>query len=136
MDKSSILEEAIKHVKVLEEKVKILEAKMEKRGMESVVIVKKSEIVVNDDGCFFKDENKMRCSSSLPEIEARRCDDQILVKVHCELQHKDALANIISKIESLDMSIVSTNATPFGDVALDITIVAEVSLDAPCNSCA
>lgn len=128
MDKSSILEEAIKHMKALQEKVKNLEEKMEKKEMESVVIVKKSQIVVDDEGSFFNYENSSFQLNSLPEIEARICDNQILAKVHCE-QHKDALANLISKIESLDMSIVSTNATPFGDVALDITIVAEVLIE-------
>ncbi|KAI3451870.1 hypothetical protein Pfo_008535 [Paulownia fortunei] len=124
MDKSSVLEDAIKYLKHLQERVKTLEEKAEKQAMESVVLVKKSQIVVEDEGS----SDEQSCSfdeQPLPEIEARVCDNHILIRVHCEKQ-KGVLVKLLCKVESLNMIIVNTNATPFGNVALDITIIAEM----------
>lgn len=134
MDKGSILEDAIKYTKDLQERVKILEEKSERKGIESMVIVKRSQVVVGEDEDDDGDEGSSNEQSStfeeqiitsLPEIEAKVNDNQILVKVLCEKQ-KDALAKLICKVESLNLMVISTNATSFGNVTLDITIVAEV----------
>lgn len=124
MDKSSILEDAIKYLKLLQERVKILEEKAEKTAMDSVILVKKSQIVLEDEGS--SDELSSSFDEQpLPEIEARVSDKHILIRVLCEKQ-KGVLVNLLCKVESLNMIVVSTNATLFGNVALDITIVAEV----------
>ncbi|KAL3618927.1 hypothetical protein CASFOL_037155 [Castilleja foliolosa] len=123
MDKSSVLEDAIKYLKHLKERVITLEEKSEKRGIESVVFIKKSQIFMEDEGS----SNEQSCSfdeQPLPEIEARACENHMLLRVHCENQ-KGIFAKLLSKVESLNMIVVNTNATPFGNVALDITIIAE-----------
>ncbi|GFP89245.1 transcription factor bhlh25 [Phtheirospermum japonicum] len=123
MDKSSVLEDAIKYLKHLKERVKTLEEKTEKRGIESVVFIKKSQIFVEGEG-----EDEQSCSfdeQPLPEIEARACENHMLLRVHCENQ-KGILAKLLSKVETLNMIVVNTSATPFGNVALDITIIAEL----------
>ncbi|KAL3813732.1 hypothetical protein ACJIZ3_015000 [Penstemon smallii] len=62
----------------------------------------------------------------LPEIEARVSDNNhILIKVHCE-KEKGVLANLYSKVESLNLVVVNTSVTPFGSFNLDITIIAEM----------
>ncbi|KAL8472783.1 hypothetical protein ACS0TY_029850 [Phlomoides rotata] len=108
MDKGSIFEDAINYTKELQERVRILEEKSEKRAMKSSI-----------------EQSSMFEERSLPEVEAKVNDNQILVKVLCKKQ-KDVLPKLIWKVESLNMMVISTNATSFGDVNLDITVVAEV----------
>ncbi|GFP78854.1 transcription factor bhlh25 [Phtheirospermum japonicum] len=120
MDKTSVLGDAIKYLKHLQERVKTLEEQSTKQTMESVVLVKKSQIMAEDEGS--SDESD---ELPLPEIEARVCNSQILLRVHCERQ-KGVLVNLLGKVEKLNLAVVNTNVTPFGSLALDITIVAEM----------
>ncbi|GER28215.1 basic helix-loop-helix (bHLH) DNA-bindingsuperfamily protein [Striga asiatica] len=123
MDKSSVLEDAIKYMKQLKERVEALEANAEKHAMESIVLVKKSQIILEDN----EEEQISSCleEQALPEIEVRSCENHLLLKVHCEKQ-KGVLVNLVNKVESLNMIVINTNATTFGNVTLDITIVAEM----------
>ncbi|KAI3451869.1 hypothetical protein Pfo_008534 [Paulownia fortunei] len=123
-DKTSVLGDAIKYLKYLQERVKILEEQATKKTMESVVLVKKSQIMMEDEG---SSDEKSRGSDEqpLPEIEARVCNNQILIRIHCENQ-KGLLANLISKVEKLNLAIVNTNVASFGSLALDITIITEM----------
>ncbi|KAG6478905.1 hypothetical protein ZIOFF_062352 [Zingiber officinale] len=57
--KASVLEDAVKHVKDLQEKVKALEEQNMERTVESVVLIKKSHILVTDDGGSSSDENNL-----------------------------------------------------------------------------
>lgn len=127
MDKSSVLEDAIKYLKLLKERVKMLEEKAEQHAMESVVIVKRTQIVVEDEGSSDEQSGGVYDEQPLPEIEGRVCENQILLRVHCE-KEKGVLVKLLCKVESLNMIVVNTNATSFGNVALDITIIAEVIL--------
>ncbi|KAL3637732.1 hypothetical protein CASFOL_018180 [Castilleja foliolosa] len=120
MDKTSVLGDAIKYLKHLQERVKILEEQSKKHTMESVVLVRKSQMMVEDEGS--SDESK---ELPLPEIEARVCNNQILLRVQCERQ-KGVLVNLLGKVEKLNLSVVSTNLTTFGSLALDVTILAEM----------
>ncbi|CAJ1929084.1 unnamed protein product [Sphenostylis stenocarpa] len=61
MDKASVLGDAIKYVKELQERLKILEEENKNKGGESVVVVNKSGLSC-DDGCG---------RESLPRVEAR-----------------------------------------------------------------
>ncbi|KAL0377964.1 UNVERIFIED_CONTAM: Transcription factor [Sesamum radiatum] len=79
-DKTSVLGDAIKYLKYLQERVKTLEEKAAKKTMESVVLVKKSQIL----------DEKLR------------------------------------KVESLNLTVVNTNAVSFGNLAFDITIITEM----------
>ncbi|KAL2522622.1 transcription factor bHLH [Forsythia ovata] len=119
VDKTSVLGDAIKYVKHLQERVKTFEEQATKQTVESVVLVKKSKLSVEDDGS--SEENN---SSELPEIEAKVCNNHILLKIHCQ-KHKGILSKILTEVEKLHLSIVNANATSFGSFALDITIYAE-----------
>ncbi|XP_051117618.1 transcription factor bHLH18-like isoform X2 [Andrographis paniculata] len=127
MDKTSVLGDAIKYLKHLQERVKTLEEQATKQTMESVVLVKKSQVTAEDDGEGSSSDEKSSCSDELPlpEIEARVCKNHILLRVHCEKQ-RGILVNLLTKVESLNLAVVNTNVTPFGTFALDITIVAEM----------
>ncbi|KAL0395862.1 UNVERIFIED_CONTAM: Transcription factor [Sesamum calycinum] len=124
MDKTSVLGDAIKYLKHLQERVKVLEEQATKQTMESVVLVKKSQIMVEDEGSS-DEKSGSSDEQPLPEIEARVCNSHILLRVHCE-KHKGVLVNLLSKVEKLNLTVISTNVTPFGSLALDITIVAEM----------
>ncbi|KAM7516390.1 hypothetical protein LguiA_005973 [Lonicera macranthoides] len=126
MDKTSVLGDAIKYLKQLQERVKTLEEQTTKQTMESVVLVRKSQISIEDEGS--SDENNSNGGSSndhLPEIEARISDKSVLIRIHCE-KHKGVLVKILSEIEKMNLAILNTSVLPFGTLALDVTIIAEM----------
>lgn len=92
--------------------------------MESVVLVKKSQIV-EDEGS--SDEKSCRGSDgqSLPEIRARVCNKSVLLKIHLE-KRKGILVKILTEVEKLNLAVVNTSVIPFGSLTLDITVIAEV----------
>lgn len=122
MDKNSVLGEAINYVKQLRERVAILEEQTKKRTVESVVLVKKSQLS-NDDASSSCDENSD--NQSLPEIEARVFDKDVLIRIHCDKQ-KGYLVTLISQIEKLGIFVVNSSVLSFGNSTLDITIIAQV----------
>ncbi|CAA0839682.1 Transcription factor bHLH25 [Striga hermonthica] len=124
MDKTSVLGDAIKYLKHLQERVQILEEKTTKKMMESVVLVRKSRAHPEDDNSA-EDNIPGSDEQALPEIEARVCGTQILIRIHCE-KRKGILANLMNQLENFNLAIVSTNVTTFGCFALDITICTEM----------
>ncbi|KAK4490512.1 hypothetical protein RD792_001192 [Penstemon davidsonii] len=117
MDKNSVLGDTIKYLKCLQEKVKTLEERKTNQTMESVVLVRKSDILMKG-----QDSSKVK---SLPEIEARLCNKTILLKIQCE-KRKGVLVQLLSQVEKLNLVVVNTNVSPFGSLSLYITIVAEM----------
>ncbi|GLT46866.1 hypothetical protein SLA2020_205950 [Shorea laevis] len=117
MDKASVLGEAIRYVKQLQERLKVLEEQTTKRTVESVVLVKKSSSC--DDDNSDGHSNIM----TLPEMEASVCGKDVLIRIHCEKQ-KGFLVKILSEIEKLHLSIVNSSVLPFGST-LDITVIAQ-----------
>ncbi|KAL5556648.1 hypothetical protein UlMin_038884 [Ulmus minor] len=125
MDKASVLGDAIKYIKQLQERVQTLEEQTAKKTMESVVFVKRSQVSTDDDTSS-SDENFDSCSDQqLPEIEARFSDKNILIRILYE-KKKGSLANIMSEIEKLNLTIVNSSALPFGPT-IDVTIVAQMN---------
>lgn len=135
MDKASVLGDAINHVKQLQEKVKLLEEKNQRNNVESVVYVEKTKSYSSDEDVSETSSNSgygncchthtSKPSRSLPEVEARVSEKNVLIRVHCE-KHKGALMNIIQEIENLHLSVTSSSALLFGTTKLDITIIAEM----------
>lgn len=125
MDKASVLGDAIKYIKNLQERVNTLEEQAAKKTVESVVFVKRYHISA-DDETSSSDENFDSISDQpLPEIEARASGKDLLIRIHCEKQ-KGCLANILSEIEKLHLTIVNSSVLPFGGSTNHITIVAQV----------
>lgn len=123
MDKASVLEDAIKYLKQLEEKVKDLEEQAAKSTVESVVLVKKSQFLhATDDGNSSCDENFEKQQSyddHLPEIEVRLSEKSVLIRMHCE-NRKGLIVKALSEIENLHLTVISTSVVPFGS-SLDVT---------------
>ncbi|OIW13650.1 hypothetical protein TanjilG_07992 [Lupinus angustifolius] len=124
MDKASVLGDAIKYLKQMQEKVSSLEEeKNRKKTAESVVFVKKSILSNSDDldtgGSF---------DEALPEIEARVWERNVLIRVHCE-KKKGVIEKTISEIEKLHLKVINTSALAFGSFVLDITIIAQMEVE-------
>ncbi|KAL5988366.1 hypothetical protein ACLOJK_036130 [Asimina triloba] len=125
MDKASVLGDAIKYVKQLQDRLKTLEDQTVKKTVESVVFVKKSQLC-GDDDLSSSDENfEGRSDEPLPEIEARVSEKNILIRIHCE-KRKGTLVNTLAEIEKLHLSVVNTSVMPFVNSALDITVIAQM----------
>ena len=131
MDKASVLGDAIKYVKELQERVNTLEEQTKKRTVESVVFVKKSQLVLPaEDDTSSSNESSVDGTNRpeeavLPEIEARVSDKDVLIRIHCEKQ-KGCAAKILSEVEKLHLSVLNTSVLPFGNSTFDVTIVAQV----------
>ena len=65
MDKASVLGDAVKYVKQLQERVQTLEEQAAKRTLGSGVLVKRSIIFADDE------TSDSHCEHSLPEVEVR-----------------------------------------------------------------
>ncbi|XP_022773906.1 transcription factor bHLH18-like [Durio zibethinus] len=125
MDKASVLGDAIKYVKQLQETLKVLEEQTKKRTVESVVFVRKSQLSADNESSSCEENSDGRSSNAaLPEIEARVSDDDVLIRIHCEKQ-KGLVAKILIEIENLHLSVVNSSVLPFGNSTLDMTIIAQ-----------
>lgn len=128
MDKASVLGDAIKYVKTLQEQVKGMEEVARRRPVESAVLVKKSQLAADEDDGSSCDENFEGADAGLPEIEARMSDRTVLVKIHCE-NRRGVLVAALSELESIDLAIMNTNVLPFTASSIDITIMATAGED-------
>nr|WKE35178.1 basic helix-loop-helix family protein [Rosa persica] len=129
INKASVLEEATKYVKHLQERMVILEEKAAKKTVQSMVLVRRTQYSSGDDDKSYSDESFGGCSDRrLPEIEARFLDREVLIRIHCE-KKKGCLANILSEIETLDLTIVNSSILPFGNSTIAITVVSQMDVE-------
>ncbi|XP_021735821.1 transcription factor bHLH18-like [Chenopodium quinoa] len=138
IDKTSILGEAIKHLKELQEKVKVLESEVAKRTVESVVLFKgiandnvSSSSTVEDyggngsSGSSDDDGGNNNSSDSFLEIEVKVLEKTILLRVYCE-KRKEILAKLFAEVDKHHLVITNFSVIPFENLALNITIVAQM----------
>ncbi|KAJ8432148.1 hypothetical protein Cgig2_006850 [Carnegiea gigantea] len=133
-DKRSVLGETIKYLHQLKEKVKSFEEVVANKqtSVQSVVLVKKSQLLVdnindNSSSCCLdnNDDNNNYANNTLPQIEVKVLQKNLLFKVHCEKQ-KGILPKLLSEIEKCGLTIATTSVIPLGALAFDITILAQV----------
>jgi hypothetical protein len=122
MDKATVLEDAIKHMKQLQERVKTLEEQVADKKVESAVFVKRS-ILFDEDESSSCDKNS---DQSLPKIEARVSGKDMLIRIHCDRYCGRSATAILNELEKLRLTVQSTSILPFGNNYLDITIVTQV----------
>ncbi|EYU39093.1 hypothetical protein ABFS82_14G100900 [Erythranthe guttata] len=118
MDKATVLGDAAKYMKQLQDKVKILEEQSKKTSIpsvnESLVFVKKHE----------QNSSSSSSDESFPEIKARLCNKEVLITIHC-VKRKGVVEKAVSMIEKLHLSAINTSVMSFGDSALSITVHAQ-----------
>ncbi|PPS13125.1 hypothetical protein GOBAR_AA07518 [Gossypium barbadense] len=123
-DKASVLGDAIKYLKQLQERVGTLENQVATKTMESVIIVRKTQIYSDDETSSCGENFESQSNNPFPEIEARVSEKDVLIRIHCE-KNKGCIPNIINEVEKLHLCVLNTNVLPFGQGTLDITIVAQ-----------
>ncbi|KAK7263300.1 hypothetical protein RJT34_30888 [Clitoria ternatea] len=123
MDKASVLENAIKYVKGLKERLAVLEEQSKKTRTESVVVLNKKEEASDDDDSSSCDES-VEADESLFQVEAKVSGQDIMLRIHCQKQ-KGLLVKILAQIHSYRLSVVNSSVLPFGESILDITIIAQ-----------
>ncbi|PSS19278.1 Transcription factor bHLH25 like [Actinidia chinensis var. chinensis] len=128
MDKATVLEDAIKYLKQLQDQVKTLEEQTKKKPIESAVFVRKYELCAEGEKSSL-DENLLGgpYDEPLPEIEARICEKNVLIKIHCE-KRKGVLEKTIVELEKFHLSIANSSVLTFGSSALNITVVAQMEV--------
>ncbi|KAK9077253.1 hypothetical protein SSX86_005590 [Deinandra increscens subsp. villosa] len=124
MDKASVLGDAIKHMKTLQEKVKALEDQIKKRpNTESVVFVKRYDVSGDIGETSSSDDGPIH--EQLPEIEARFMGNNVLIRIHCE-KKAGVVEKILTELEKLHISVSNTTSMTFANYALDITVTAQI----------
>jgi hypothetical protein len=130
MDKASVLDDAIKYVKKLRERLNLLEQQTPKDTVQSVVYVNKSPLSSEDDKTS-SIENSSKASVDdkfgllTPEIEARVVGRNVLVRIHCE-KKKGLLVKCLSELEKLQLTVANASILSFSETALDLTLSAQM----------
>ncbi|CAN0917642.1 Transcription factor bHLH25 [Linum grandiflorum] len=141
-DKASVLGEATKYMRHLQERVESLEKQT--KTVEMIHYMNRCQVVCMEDASSSSstdgenwegrmmcssnnnDVKTSSCSSTLPEIEARVLGEQVLIRIHCERQKagSSCLAKVMAEIEKHHLTVVNTSVLPFGTSFLDITVLA------------
>ncbi|KAE9606839.1 putative transcription factor bHLH family [Lupinus albus] len=124
MDKASVLGDAIKYVKQLQERVQTLEDCAAQKKTESAFLVKRSILIFEDD-----DSNECsmsNCDQPLPHIEARVSGKDVLIRINCD-KHSGCTSTILGELDKYHLTVQGSSFLPFGNNILDITIVAQVN---------
>ncbi|KFK32795.1 hypothetical protein AALP_AA6G289300 [Arabis alpina] len=138
-DKATILEDAIKHLKQLQERVKKLDEERvgTKEMDQSIILVKRSQVYMDDGSSSYSStcsaasplssslEEVSIFRQTMPMIEARVSDRDLLIRVHCE-NNKGGLIKILSALENLRLNVVNSFTLPFGNSTLVVTILSKM----------
>ncbi|BBN06947.1 protein MpBHLH41 [Marchantia polymorpha subsp. ruderalis] len=125
MDKASVLGDAIKYVKSLQDRVQKLEEQAPKKNVSSIAVVKngKDSKGSGSDGETGA-ESEVVESGETPDIEARVNDKNVLIKMHCEMKI-GSVAKCISELEKLHLIVLNANILSFTNTSVDLTLSAQ-----------
>ncbi len=142
MDKASVLGDAIKYVKTLQEKLRSIEEQMPKKRVRSLSSSKKPLAVAIADktgmqgtaaavppaGVDHKVEAEVideEDDGPVPEIEARAVDRSIMIRMHCD-KRKGLLVKCLAELERLKLVILHANMLSFSSTSIDLTCSVQV----------
>ncbi|KAH0697376.1 hypothetical protein KY290_015246 [Solanum tuberosum] len=122
LDKATVLGDAIQYIKQLEEQVKTLEEK----NKPEIPAAKRPRLVSScDDSSSSGEISSVSTDRSLPDIEVRASDGNILIRIYCKKQN-GIMKEIFNEVEKLHLSIISCSVMPFGDNTSHMTIIAQM----------
>nr|GMC57596.1 transcription factor bHLH18-like [Ipomoea batatas] len=132
LKKVSVLGDAIKYIKELQERVRTLEEvdQEQTKRLENKEL-KKERVSGHDEDSSSLSDSDGNCETgtaiALPEIEVRASGQNLLIRVHCNNLHNHGgvIKEIFSEIERLHLSINTSHVMPFGNTTY-ITIAAQV----------
>ncbi|KAG5623747.1 hypothetical protein H5410_008965 [Solanum commersonii] len=127
LDKATVLGDAIQYIKQLEEQVKTLEEKNKKCSEQPEIPAAKRPRLVSscDDSSSCGEISSVSTDRSLPDIEVRASDGNILIRIYCKKQN-GIMKEIFNEVEKLHLSIISCSVMPFGDNTSHMTIIAQM----------
>ncbi|CAJ1951351.1 unnamed protein product [Sphenostylis stenocarpa] len=117
-DKASILGEAIKYMRQLQQRIAVLE-KTSNNNSEKALIITKTQL------CWASCEANSN-SEVVPEVEARGLENEVLIRIYCEKQ-KGIILNLMTLLKHVHLSVTSSSILPFGNSLLNIIVVAQIS---------
>lgn len=115
MDKASVLGDAIKYVKQMQERLKFLEEQTPKT----------LSVAVQKSSGAGSDSIKDNFEGVQPDIEVRQIEKNVLIRVHCE-KKKGLLLKSLGELEKLQLSVVNANILLFTETTLDLTFTAQM----------
>ncbi|XP_056696917.1 transcription factor bHLH18-like isoform X2 [Spinacia oleracea] len=125
IDKTTVLGEAIKHMRQLQEKVNVLEEIAAERTVESFVI-DYSASGGSSGGGGGADGGGGGSDRSLPAIEVKTATNTVLLRICCD-KHNGLLTKLFTELEKHHyLSITNLTVIPFSSFALEVTIVAQM----------
>lgn len=126
LDKATVLGDAIKYIKQLEEQVKTIEEKSKKCSEEPAVAVKRPRLVFSYEDSSSSDEiSSVSTDRSLPDIDVRASDGNILIRIYCKKQN-GIMKEIFNELDKLHLSIISCSVMPFSYNTSHMTIIAQM----------
>lgn len=127
MDKASVLGDAIKYMKQLQTRLHTLEAQAEDNKKTGSAIQVKRSVIFSTDNNHDDDDDSNSNNQTLPEIEVRVSRKDVLIKIQCDKQNgRASTSTVLGKLETLNLTVQSSNLLPFGNNIVDLTIVAKV----------
>ncbi|GAU24840.1 hypothetical protein TSUD_157530 [Trifolium subterraneum] len=111
----------------LKQRLEVLEEKNKKTNAESVVVMNKQDICINDDNSSCDESIEgaaIDAKESVLQVEARVSGKEMLIRIHCQ-KHKGLIVKIMAEIQRFQLFVVNSSVLPFGNSILDITIIAQ-----------
>ncbi|CAM0948612.1 unnamed protein product [Alopecurus aequalis] len=135
MDKATILGDAVKYVREMQEKVKKLEdgeGAATTSTIRSAVMVNKKKPCLGLAGAGDGDGEPSHggggADGELPEIEVRLSDEKsVLLRIHC-VNTRGVLVRVLAEVEELRLAITHTSVMPFPAATAIITITAKTGI--------
>ncbi|WOG92962.1 hypothetical protein DCAR_0312240 [Daucus carota subsp. sativus] len=129
IDKASVLGEAANYIKQLQGRVKALEEQMIEKDGDAIASVERFRLHTDEESSssgddFFADYN----NESLPVIEVRLSETDVFLRIQCQ-KFPGLAVKMLSDIEKLHTTIVSSSVMPFASNSLLITVIAQMNME-------